>query len=153
VLEYAARLRQADRVRGFQTKAFLKQHALRYLPREIVHRKKRGLSVPLGSWLRGPLRAWARERLGNAGLELAGLSTDGVLAYFDEHASRRADHARSLSALLALAEWCTWVRDLRAAQARKDEEVVLIPFASPQEGHVPAQADRQPAAAKAPRRS
>ena len=59
VMEFAATLPERDRVRGVTTKAFLKRYALRYLPRGIVQRRKRGLSVPLSRWLRGPLREWA----------------------------------------------------------------------------------------------
>lgn len=33
------------------------------LPREVVHRKKMGFVFPWEAWLRGPLRAWAGERL------------------------------------------------------------------------------------------
>ena len=59
VLEFAAALPPEERVRRFETKVFLKRYALRYLPNEIVHRRKRGLSVPLAAWLRGPLLACA----------------------------------------------------------------------------------------------
>ena len=59
VMEFAKSLPIEDRVRGFKTKVFLKRYALRYLPDEIVNRRKRGLSVPIGRWLRGPLHAWA----------------------------------------------------------------------------------------------
>jgi len=51
---------------GFNTKIFLKRYALRYLPEAIVNRRKRGLSVPIGRWLRGPLREW-RPRPWEAG--------------------------------------------------------------------------------------
>ncbi|MCA9729417.1 MAG: asparagine synthase (glutamine-hydrolyzing), partial [Candidatus Eisenbacteria bacterium] len=55
VMEFAATLPPRERVDRLQTKPFLKRYALRYLPRAIVHRRKRGLSVPLSAWLRGPL--------------------------------------------------------------------------------------------------
>src|ERR1700732_2350484 len=35
----------------------------RYLPDDIVNRRKRGLSVPIGSWPRGPLKEWAATTL------------------------------------------------------------------------------------------
>jgi asparagine synthase (glutamine-hydrolysing) len=88
--------------------AFLKRYALRYLPRGIVHRRKRGLSVPLSRWLRGPLREWAEERLGSDRLAAAGVERRGALALFEEHLSRRADHARALWTLIVLSEWLDW---------------------------------------------
>ncbi len=71
VMEFAKALRVKDRVRGFKTKVFLKRYARRYLPNNIVNRRKRGLSVPIGSWLRGPLKEWATATLENGRLEQA----------------------------------------------------------------------------------
>ena len=51
VMEFAKSLPVEDRVRGFKTKVFLKRYARRYLPNNIVNRRKRGLSVPTSSWL------------------------------------------------------------------------------------------------------
>src|SRR4029077_272953 len=59
VMEFAKSLRVEDRVQGLKTKVFLKRYARRYLPNNIVNRRKRGLSVPISSWLRGPLKEWA----------------------------------------------------------------------------------------------
>jgi len=108
VMEFAATLPERDRVRGLTTKAFLKRYATRYLPRGIVHRRKRGLSVPLSRWLRGPLRDWAAARLGSGRLAIAGVDRTGALALFEEHLGRRADHARALWTLIVLSEWLEW---------------------------------------------
>ena len=67
-MAFAATLPVAERVRGLATKVFLKRYAERYLPKSIVYRRKRGLSVPVGRWLRGPLRDWAAGRAGQPAL-------------------------------------------------------------------------------------
>jgi asparagine synthase (glutamine-hydrolysing) len=108
VLEFAATLPRRERVQGVTTKVFLKRYALRYLPRETVYRKKRGLSVPLSRWLHGPLRAWAEERLGDPCLELAGVHPPAALDLLREHGARTHDHARALWTLLVLVEWLRW---------------------------------------------
>lgn len=105
VLDVAARLPAADRVRGLVTKAFLKRYAVRYLPRDIVERRKRGLSVPLAKWLRGPLHDWTHERLTARRLESAGLDRDAALRLFEEHMARRADHTRTIWSLAVLDVW------------------------------------------------
>ena len=115
VMELAARLPDEQRVRGLATKVFLKRYAMRYLPRWVVHRRKRGLSVPLASWLRGPLRAWATERLGSGRLSAVGVDEGAALALLDEHLRRQRDHARALWTLVVLAEWLDWVAGLRTA--------------------------------------
>jgi asparagine synthase (glutamine-hydrolysing) len=109
VMEFAQSVRVTDRVSGFNTKVFLKRYALRYLPREIVHRRKRGLSVPIGSWLRGPLREWASATLGSGRLDRVGIRSSAALDLFAEHCQRKADHARALWTLLVLSEWLGWV--------------------------------------------
>ncbi len=114
VMELAAGLPDGQRVRGLRTKVFLKDYALRYLPRWVVHARKRGLSVPLPSWLRGPLRGWAQERLASGRLAAAGIDETAALALFDEHLRRERDHARALWTLVVLAEWLDWAQSLGA---------------------------------------
>jgi len=109
VMEFAASLPAIERVNGFRTKHFLKQYALRYLPRRIVFRRKRGLSVPISRWLRGPLRDWAEAKLASKCLARAGLDSAAVLDLFGEHCRREADHARALWTLIVLSEWLDWV--------------------------------------------
>ena len=108
VMEFAATLPVADRVRGLTTKRFLKQYALRYLPSSIVYRRKRGLSVPLSRWLRGPLHEWAESRLRSKLLGEAGVNVRAAGELLEEHRQRRADHARALWTLIVLSEWLDW---------------------------------------------
>ncbi len=117
VMDFAASLPPEERVRGLTTKVFLKRYALRYLPRGIVHRRKRGLSVPLSRWLRGPLHEWARSRLRSGRLDRSGVDPEAALALLEEHRLRRADHARALWTLIVLAEWLLWSEGLGAPGA------------------------------------
>ncbi len=108
VMEFAATLPPAERVSGLKTKVFLKRYAERYLPKAIVYRKKRGLSVPLPGWLRGPLYEWAESRLNSDLLGEAGVDRKAALELLEEHRRRRADHARALWTLIVLSEWLSW---------------------------------------------
>lgn len=56
----------ADRHGG---KAVLRHHLAARLPPALAHGPKRGFGVPLGGWLRGPLRDWAESLLAPATLE------------------------------------------------------------------------------------
>jgi asparagine synthase (glutamine-hydrolysing) len=118
VMGFAAGLTPGQRVHGFTTKVFLKQYARRYLPGAIVDRRKRGLSVPLAAWLRGPLRDWAHGKLAARTLDEVGIDPRAALALFEEHRSRRRDHARALWTLLVLAEWLEWLATNRTDQSR-----------------------------------
>ena len=108
VMEFAATLPPAERVRGVRTKVFLKRYALRYLPSSIVYRKKRGLSVPLAGWLRGPLHEWAESRLRSELLGEVGVDRRTALELLEEHRQCRDNHARALWTLIVLSEWLTW---------------------------------------------
>ena len=108
VMEFAATLPTRQRVNRGKTKVFLKRYARRYLPGSIVHRRKRGLSVPLATWLRGPLCDWAEARLRSPRLGDIGVDTRAAGKLLEEHRQRRADHARALWTLIVLSEWLDW---------------------------------------------
>ena len=79
------------KVRGFTTKAILKEAARGLVPDAVIDRRKRGLSVPVARWL-------------NTGLaRLADRLLDTPL--LAEHRSGKANHARKLWPLLMLALW------------------------------------------------
>lgn len=123
VLDVAAMLPASDRVDGMVTKAFLKRYALRYLPRDIVERRKRGLSVPLSKWLRGPLHDWTRERLAASRLPSIGIDGDTALRLFEEHAARRADHTRAIWSLAVLDIWLESLAHGRWRQSSPSNEI------------------------------
>jgi asparagine synthase (glutamine-hydrolysing) len=110
-MNFAASLPAAERVQNFSTKIFLKHYARRYLPKSIVHRRKRGLSVPIARWLRGPLREWAMLALSNPRLEQIGVRVPVALELLSEHCRQQANHARALWTLIVLSEWLDWVAE------------------------------------------
>ncbi len=108
VMEFAATLPVDSRVHGLTTKAFLKKYAEKYLPNSIIYRRKRGLSVPLSLWLRGPLHDWAQSRVTHRHLADAGINIQIAGQLLEEHRLREADHARALWSLIVLCEWLIW---------------------------------------------
>jgi asparagine synthase (glutamine-hydrolysing) len=113
VMEFAASLPPDERVRGFTTKTFLKRYARRYLPGSLIDRRKRGLSVPLASWLRGPLYDWTRDLLSSPRLATVGVDTAAAVAILDEHRARRADRARAIWTIVVLSVWLNWLTEVR----------------------------------------
>lgn len=63
VLEFAASLPPAFKLKGRSTKHILKRALARRLPPEILYRKKTGFPVPYESWLSNELRPEVREVL------------------------------------------------------------------------------------------
>jgi asparagine synthase (glutamine-hydrolysing) len=113
VMEFAASLPPGERVAGLTTKAFLKRYARRYLPDSLINRRKRGLSVPLASWLRGPLHDWTRAHLASPRLADVGVDAAAAVAILDEHRARRADRARAIWTIVVLSVWLDWLADVR----------------------------------------
>lgn len=63
VFTAAWQLPPSMRVRGRTSKWALRQLLHRHVPAHLVDRPKQGFAVPLGDWLRGPLRPWAQDLL------------------------------------------------------------------------------------------
>jgi asparagine synthase (glutamine-hydrolysing) len=82
VVEFAFRLPMALKIDGWKTKAILRQVARGIVPDAIVDRPdKKGLGVPVGRWLTGELKDWARElseSLSRRGIELTPTANRGL---------------------------------------------------------------------------
>jgi asparagine synthase (glutamine-hydrolysing) len=84
----------------------LRKAAAPLLPREIVHGKKRGFSIPAAAWLRGDLEPFARDTLSAETLRRQGFFQPAVVqGLLDEHVSGGEDLSRQLWGLLAFTLW------------------------------------------------
>lgn len=79
LVEFAWTLPLEFKVRGSTGKWLLRQLLDRYVPRKIVSGPKMGFGIPLGDWLRGPLRDWAETLLEPTRLRHEGLFDPEVI--------------------------------------------------------------------------
>src|SRR5207244_4092041 len=103
-VEFVARLDPRLKQKGDARKYLLKKLAEKYLPRDIVHRRKQGFVMPLSDWLAGGLRDRvdrSLETLGSRGLFRAG----ALQRLVAQHRAGRRNHAGRLWALTALEAW------------------------------------------------
>jgi asparagine synthase (glutamine-hydrolysing) len=106
VTRFALSLPPRLRVRRLETKWALKKAAEAWLPRDVIYRRKRGLSVPIASWINVGLRSEVDRLLAPERLRAQGLVNAGyVERLLDEHRAGRANHAKSLWAVVMLQYW------------------------------------------------
>jgi asparagine synthase (glutamine-hydrolysing) len=106
LIEWAVALPDAVRIKGGTLKALFKSAMQPYLPREILHRPKRGFGCPIDRWFRCELKDMAYDILLSQRARQRGLfRPDYVRRLLDEHCAYRADHQNRLWALLMLEAW------------------------------------------------
>ena len=111
VMELALPAPSALKVRGFTTKAILKEAARGLVPDAVIRRKKRGLSVPVARWLNAGLRSLADRHLAAPRL-FPGAPTARLLA---EHRAGARNNARKLWPILIAELWAEkWNVDTEA---------------------------------------
>lgn len=103
---FALALPDTDKVRGLTTKWILKQAAVPLLPRALIERRKRGLSVPTAALLNGALKSDVDHWLDPQTLRAHGLlDAEEVRRQLAEHRAGRANHARTLWPAVVLQQW------------------------------------------------
>jgi asparagine synthase (glutamine-hydrolysing) len=106
VTNLALALPTRHKVRGLSKKVLLRKAAAPLLPREVVHGRKRGFSIPAAAWLRGELEPFARETLSEDVLRRQGFFQPKVVtSLVDDHVAGREDRSRQLWGLLAFTLW------------------------------------------------
>ena len=106
VAELAARIPLAHKIRAGQGKAVLRDVLFAHAPRALFERPKAGFAVPVGEWLRGPLRDWAEDLLNPAAMAAAGyLDPRPVARRWRDHLSGRRDSTSAIWNVLMFEAW------------------------------------------------
>ena len=106
VVEFAWRIPLEMKIRGGTTKWILRKLLYRHVPRALIVRPKMGFAVPVGEWLRGPLRDWAEALLDERRLVGEGyFRPQPIREAWDSHLSRRTDESARLWVVLMFQSW------------------------------------------------
>ena len=122
LVELAASMPAAIKLRGGQLKHIMKAALAPMLPDDILHRKKRGFGTPMGAWLKKELAPVLRALLSPGVVRARGLfhgaAVEGLMA---DHAANRSDETDALLTLMNLEIWSRVYLDRRDPADVADE--------------------------------
>lgn len=106
VVEFAWQLPLHQKIRNGTGKWALREMLYRHVPRHMIERPKKGFSIPLAQWLRGPLRDWAEALLDESRLKREGyFNVFPIRKLWNEHQNDRRDNALRLWSVLMFQAW------------------------------------------------
>lgn len=106
LVEFAWRLPLEFKIHQGQGKRILQLILSRYVPPRLFERPKMGFGLPLGQWLRGPLRPWAEELLDATELREQGVFNPvPVRQAWMEHLHGKQNRAIELWGILMFQAW------------------------------------------------
>lgn len=106
VIEYAWSLPLSFKLREGQTKWILRQVLYKYVPAQMMERPKKGFSIPIDSWLRGPLKEWAENLLDEDRLKKEGFFHPlAIREKWEEHLSGKRNCSEHLWSVLMFQAW------------------------------------------------
>jgi asparagine synthase (glutamine-hydrolysing) len=105
VIEFAATIPSRLKLRGWQTKAILRDVAARHLPIQNARKYKHGFGVPISLWFRDALMPQVRERLNASAAVALFLHPPVVNAILNDHNAGIADYGQVIWCLLIFDAW------------------------------------------------
>ena len=106
VVEFAWRLPISMKHRDGKGKWLLRQVLYKHVPQEMIERPKMGFGVPIGDWLRGPLRQWAESLLDERRLRDEGFLNSALIRKkWVEHLSGKRNWQYGLWNVLIFQLW------------------------------------------------
>lgn len=113
----AARVPIGMKIAGGKGKLPIRKILDRHVPPALTDRPKAGFGIPVGQWLRGPLKPWADDLLSEDRLRRGGyFDVEAVRRRYRDHQSGNRDSTVALWAILMFESW----RDSQGAASLSD---------------------------------
>jgi len=106
VVEFAWGLSDGLKIKNGQGKWVLKELLYKHVPQKMFDRPKAGFAIPIGEWLRGPLKEWAEELINPERLAREGFfNPDIVWDSWKKHQSGKQNNQYRLWIILMFQSW------------------------------------------------
>jgi asparagine synthase (glutamine-hydrolysing) len=106
LVEFAFSLPSSVKLKGGVGKYLLKRAAQKYLPKDIIYRKKQGFGVPLGPWFKKELKPLLMDTLSSERYKKRGIfDVKATNHLIQEHMSGKHDHHLLLYGVLLVELW------------------------------------------------
>jgi asparagine synthase (glutamine-hydrolysing) len=115
ILEFAAAIPSAYKVKGLATKRILKRSFENQIPREIIKRKKTGFPVPYGRWLSRELKSYTHDLLTSQKAVERGIFRKEAVEAMLKDSTNQGASSRELFACLVLELWHQQFVDARTS--------------------------------------
>jgi hypothetical protein len=106
VAELAARIPLDLKVRGGRGKHLVRRLLEGMVPRELVERPKAGFALPIGEWIKGPLRPWAEDLLDSDLIKSQGwFDAERIAQRWRQHLSGKRNSSAAIWGILMFQSW------------------------------------------------
>ena len=106
IVELAWRIPLEMKINHSEGKSILRNILYKYVPKKLIERPKAGFSIPLGDWLRGPLKEWAEGLLESSRIEEEGyLNSNYVNQLWIDHLAEKRDGTFKIWSILMFQSW------------------------------------------------
>jgi asparagine synthase (glutamine-hydrolysing) len=131
----AARIPIRFKIRGTTGKHVLRKLLHRHAPSSLFDRPKAGFGIPVGDWLKGPLRHWAEDLLDKRALDHGGwVESQKVRKRWEQHLAGTRD---STAALWSMLMFQSWLQEQRQDPADSATQIDTRPGKSAVEPEAP----------------
>ena len=106
IVELAWRMPLEMKINHSKGKSILRNILYKHVPKQLIERPKAGFSIPLGEWLKGPLKEWAGVLLESSRIEKEGyLNSNYVNQLWVEHLTGKRDGTFKIWSILMFQSW------------------------------------------------
>jgi len=106
IVELAWRMPLKMKINRSEGKSVLRNILYKHVPKKIIERPKAGFSIPLGDWLKGPLKEWADILLEKSRIQKEGyLNAEYVSEIWAEHLEGKRDWTFKIWSILMFQSW------------------------------------------------